>query len=743
MAAWNYDAPTHIDFCNLDDQDDLHVDYWFDKQAENEVGINQATPPAESKNLVVQLPHVPCKSSLVQAAQSPKGQLLPKEGESAEEQIDGTVGSVPSNVVTSLSVWRTTSAAPARGTPVRRSARRPPGQVKKQLAELRADRRFQDPATGAPVSKKAKLNPKAKTSVSRVGSLRQSQSSAQTRQAMPSTPTVLKRQQHMGAKGKSTEELEMEKISQFQKEFAEQRKLNEETLKAAICGTSQHSKLMRIPATKPMDIQFHTDKRIKAHGETQVYKEVNFTNELRKHPQSPMRALKGSTVPKPFNLSCGSKRKHTDMESKAYVSVAQQVEEFQRRTPSRYHLRSKQLVEEGPHRVPMKMKLTKPLTPLLTTKGRAREATCKSTAEIEADEVEKIQSYRFKAQELNPRILEGGPIVPKKPPVKEPTEPIGFRLETDNRIRKREENRKPEDQEQYLFHPRPCPIRILEDVVGVPEKRKLPLTVPHSPVFAVKSRVRIPLKEEQEEKLVKQIKINTMPHCAVPFKPKPLEEKNVEIQPFSFEARDKERQTLKEKKLQEIRKEMAEVPTFKAQPLPDFDLAQLPEKVVKSPTKLQPFHLRIEERGVVRAERWTQMMKEELRQQKEAACFKANPSSAIYREPFVPKKAERSLTEKLSASVVQESFELATEKRAKERMEFEKYKADKEVMREQAEQEKQNRKEEQERKEIAQLRHDQIHKANPVRHYKKVEIQPSEQQLTVPTTPNFSDRFRL
>uniref|UniRef100_A0A4W3JBJ4 TPX2 microtubule nucleation factor n=1 Tax=Callorhinchus milii TaxID=7868 RepID=A0A4W3JBJ4_CALMI len=542
------------------------------------------------------------------------------------------------------------------------------------------------------------------------------------------------KQQHMGAKGKSTEELEMEKISQFQKEFAEQRKLNEETLKAAICGTSQHSKLMRIPATKPMDIQFHTDKRIKAHGETQVYKEVNFTNELRKHPQSPMRALKGSTVPKPFNLSCGSKRKHTDMESKAYVSVAQQVEEFQRRTPSRYHLRSKQLVEEGPHRVPMKMKLTKPLTPLLTTKGRAREATCKSTAEIEAEEVEKIQSYRFKAQELNPRILEGGPIVPKKPPVKEPTEPIGFRLETDNRIRKREENRKPEDQEQYLFHPRPCPIRILEDVVGVPEKRKLPLTVPHSPVFAVKSRVRIPLKEEQEEKLVKQIKINTMPHCAVPFKPKPLEEKNVEIQPFSFEARDKERQTLKEKKLQEIRKEM--VPTFKAQPLPDFDLAQLPEKVVKSPTKLQPFHLRIEERGVVRAERWTQMMKEELRQQKEAACFKANPSSAIYREPFVPKKAERSLT-------VQESFELATEKRAKERMEFEKYKADKEVMREQAEQEKQNRKEEQERKEIAQLRHDQIHKANPVRHYKKVEIQPSEQQLTVPTTPNFSDRFRL
>lgn len=40
----------------------------------------------------------------------------------------------------------------------------------------------------------------------------------------------------MSSKGKSTEELEMEKIAQFQKEVAEQRKLNEESLKLAISG---------------------------------------------------------------------------------------------------------------------------------------------------------------------------------------------------------------------------------------------------------------------------------------------------------------------------------------------------------------------------------------------------------------------------------------------------------------------------------------------------------------------------
>ena len=53
-----------------------------------------------------------------------------------------------------------------------------------------------------------------------------------------------------------------------------------------------------------------------------------------------MRMPKGPTVPKPFNLSTGSKRKLEDTSSE-YVSLAQQVEAFQKRTPSRYHLRSR------------------------------------------------------------------------------------------------------------------------------------------------------------------------------------------------------------------------------------------------------------------------------------------------------------------------------------------------------------------------------------------------------------------
>lgn len=49
---------------------------------------------------------------------------------------------------------------------------------------------------------------------------------------------------------------------------------------------------------------------------------------------------KGPTVPKPFNLSQGNKRKLEET-TKEYVSFAEQVEAFQKRTPPRYHLRSR------------------------------------------------------------------------------------------------------------------------------------------------------------------------------------------------------------------------------------------------------------------------------------------------------------------------------------------------------------------------------------------------------------------
>ncbi|XP_069740839.1 targeting protein for Xklp2 isoform X2 [Narcine bancroftii] len=655
----------------------------------------------------------------------------------ASEEVSSTkvaVKNPPNNLVGSLEEWRAKSNKTT--APLRRSNRKPTEQLRKQMGNIRAARRTQDvKLLEPPVNKKARLDPAEKCSKNRADSLTRRQGKL----TIPGTPSVLRRQQHMISKGKTTEELEMEKIAQFQKEMAEKRKQNEESLKLAISGAGQSKKRTPIPVTKPVDIKFHTDDRIQAH-EGQVYKEVNFTSELRKHHQSPMCEHKGITVPKPFNLT-SSKRNHTAMDNQGYVSLAEQVEAFQCRTPSRYHLRSSYQMEEGPSRMPGKMKLTKPHTPLLATKSRARPTTCKSTVEIEAEELEKIQSYKFKAQELNPRILEGSLALPKKPHVKEPTKAVGFDLEIEKRIREREENRKAEEVEDYSFHSRPCPSKILEDVVGVPEKKTLPITMPKSPAFTLKNRVRIPQKEEEKEE-PRVMKANAIPHNAIPFKPKLAEHKVVAIQPFSFEARDKEREALKQKKIDEMRKKEMEIPVFKAKQLPDFESTCLPEKVVKPVTKAEPFHLQLEERGAIKEQDWAQMMNEELRKQKEAACFKARPNCVVYREPFQPKKADQSLIERFP-SMAQEKYELATEKRAKERKDFEKRITEKEATREKLEQEKKKETEERERDETARLRQELVHRANPVRHYKKVDIKHSDQPLTVPHTPHFSERFRL
>uniref|UniRef100_A0A671MY93 TPX2 microtubule nucleation factor n=1 Tax=Sinocyclocheilus anshuiensis TaxID=1608454 RepID=A0A671MY93_9TELE len=497
---------------------------------------------------------------------------------------------------------------------------------------------------------------------------------------------------------KSTEQQELERIEALQKEVAEQRRKNEASYRAALAG-SQLPKRHVLSTTIPKEFNFRSDSRLKNHtdGGSAVdnsYREVDFTSQLRKHPSSPLKAPKGTTIPKPFNLSRGKRKLD---EAGAYMPMAQQIEQFQKRTPIRYHLRSRQSQERGPSPVKAeKPKITHPKTPQLLTRQRHRPTMVKSTAEIEAEETEKIQQFKFKALELNRKILEGA-LVLKKPASKEVTKPEGFQLEIEKRLQERQASKKPEEEEDHTFHPRPLPTRILEEVVGVPEKKVLNPTVPESPAFALKNRVRMERKKE-EEKPPAPIKAHAVPHF-LPFQPKLPVKSQVEMCPFSFEERERERRVMKEKKLEEMRNE--EVPKFKAQPLPDFH-----------------------------------EMKEELKRQAEAACFKAQPNNVSHKEPFVPKKENRSI-------LVPEAFQLATERRAKERMEFEKELSEKVALKAHMEEEWAREQEEQEKEGIARLRQEQVRKAQPIRRYKPVELKKSEVSLTVPQSPNFSDRFRL
>ncbi|KAM7411011.1 hypothetical protein PAMA_021136 [Pampus argenteus] len=480
--------------------------------------------------------------------------------------------------------------------------------------------------------------------------------------ASPARPPVKKH--------KNSEDHELERIRNLQKEVALHRKRNEASYKAALAGNPPPKK-MALSSTVPEEFHFSTDTRARtAVSATTGHKEADAG------PQTRAKALKGATVPNPFNLSTGNNKRELEGAT-PYVPMAQAIEQFQKRTPDRYHLPSRRNLEKGP--CPVRgdhLKLTQPHSPHLMTRLRSRPPAAKSSDDQEAEEVDKLQKNKFKAHPLSKKIMKG--------------------------------------------------------VVGVPEKKLLLPTVPESPAFALKNRVRV--EKVEEVKQPSPVKAPPVPHFGLPFQPRLPEKHAVEVCPFSFEEREREKRVLKEKKLEEKRNE--EVPEFKAQQLPDFDAVILPEKKKLEPTKPKPFRLLTDHRGATKSIRQEQMVKEEQKLQEEAATFKARPNVVAYKEPFQPKKEDR-------AAVVVECFELATERRAREWEEGKKLACEKEAHRALMEEEQRREEEQREKEEIARLRHEQVHKAQPIRHYRPVSLKKSEAPLTVPKSPNFSDRFRL
>uniref|UniRef100_A0A671MU02 TPX2 microtubule nucleation factor n=1 Tax=Sinocyclocheilus anshuiensis TaxID=1608454 RepID=A0A671MU02_9TELE len=692
--AYTWDAPSHviesIDEFALDPQD--NADQWFELKATPKGGtVEQLTTPLQTKFF-----------DETHNTNRPKALVSPMVKKDETTSSESTSTEVPSNIVTSWANGRTTPA-PGQGqksvpAQPRRVSKRPVPRNEKPTAP-----------TTPPLVKKRRSSTSRTVRRSGAG-VRRSGAGARSSVRLRNKPAIASKTSDTASASnitqqKSTEQQELERIEALQKEVAEQRRKNEASYRAALAG-SQLPKRHVLSTTIPKEFNFRSDSRLKNHtdGGSAVdnsYREVDFTSQLRKHPSSPLKAPKGTTIPKPFNLSRGKRKLD---EAGAYMPMAQQIEQFQKRTPIRYHLRSRQSQERGPSPVKAeKPKITHPKTPQLLTRQRHRPTMVKSTAEIEAEETEKIQQFKFKALELNRKILEGA-LVLKKPASKEVTKPEGFQLEIEKRLQERQASKKPEEEEDHTFHPRPLPTRILEEVVGVPEKKVLNPTVPESPAFALKNRVRMERKKE-EEKPPAPIKAHAVPHF-LPFQPKLPVKSQVEMCPFSFEERERERRVMKEKKLEEMRNE--EVPKFKAQPLPDFH-----------------------------------EMKEELKRQAEAACFKAQPNNVSHKEPFVPKKENRSILANTTNSAVPEAFQLATERRAKERMEFEKELSEKVALKAHMEEEWAREQEEQEKEGIARLRQEQVRKAQPIRRYKPVELKKSEVSLTVPQSPNFSDRFRL
>ena len=88
-------------------------------------------------------------------------------------------------------------------------------------------------------------------------------------------------------------------------------------------------------------------------------------------------------------------------------------------------------------------------------------------------------------------------------------------------------------------------------------------------------------------------------------------------------------------------------------------------------------------------------------------------------------------------------FELNTDRRAVERIGFEERKHAREAELRVVNEERKRQEEEEERQAIERLRKEMVHKPNPIRNFKPVEVHPSQRPLTQPESPHFETDSRL
>ncbi|XP_077982460.1 targeting protein for Xklp2 homolog [Glandiceps talaboti] len=593
-------------------------------------------------------------------------------------------------------------------------------RVKAQSQTIRRETRSLD----GPATKRSRTEANKKIESSKMKKLKLT---------LPSTPTCLKRVGvKPGASFKSSEELEMEKIAKLRHQLVERRRVAEESMKKSQTSSGHAPVRSERTCTHVEEFHFATDDRLKSHSMTtrSDAKERDFKSSLRSHPPSPHNPRKGPTKAMPFHFNERKRKISETQDEPVYKPMAVLVNEFQSKTPDRFRQkpRSRGNTPQMGKRKPCS-KLTIAKTPLLETRHRKRSYTVASAQDKEDQEVEEMKQYKFKAKPVNPHLFTDKVVLPKKTAKKKCTEPVGFEFETRSRNEVRDAS-KPKEENKFEFHARPVPAKILERPMGVGEKKTIPVTCPKSPAFALKNRVRIQKEDESfKDEREKPVKFSRpAPQPGIIFKPV-IDHKHTEIQPFTFDDRDKERMAKKEEKIQQVFMEEKKAREFRAQTLPSPSLKGLPVKKPKEVTRPAPFQLRVEERGTIAADEWARKMEEELKNQRaQANAFKARPTKVLYEEPFIPVTGQRPLTDMAP-------FQLNTDKRAHQREDFENFKKKKEC---DLAEEKLNREKEimtMEKEAVRQLRNDMVHKPNPIRHFKEIQVIPSTVPLTAPISP--------
>ncbi|XP_054707896.1 targeting protein for Xklp2-like [Uloborus diversus] len=409
-------------------------------------------------------------------------------------------------------------------------------------------------------------------------------------------------------------------------------------------------------------------------------------------------------------ISSGSKGAISKNKQDVYVPLAQQVAAFQQKCPERYlssHVRNFQSTKNW---APPKYV---PKSPKLQAAKRHREIKTS---------VEDVKRYEFHARPFNPKIFEKPMTLEIE---KQSTQPKSFTLKTAQRAEAHVKNENL-DVKKREFHARPVP-KSCHMKQNEPEKVKIHTTKPKSPNFALKNREE--KWSQRTNKTNDDTKQSNQKVCSKQPKPADFsesvlkhEKKPIEVVPFSFEEREKARMALKQQRSQDLGKENLK-PGFKAREMPSFKPPALPSIQRKPATQPEPFTFLSESR--ISSQKGDTTISDKT-------SFKPHPDNVL--KTFNSKKV-------LSITEVKE-FQLHTEKRAKEWKQLEEIRKTEEMEKQQALEAYKVAKESQEQREIMKMRQNAVHKANPIRAYKNVEIKPCN-LVTQPFTPKFETDKRL
>lgn len=187
----------------------------------------------------------------------------------------------------------------------------------------------------------------------------------------------------------------------------------------------------------------------------------------------------------------------------------------------------------------------------------------------------------------------------------------------------------------------------------------------------------------------------------------------------------------KEEKIKKVLDEEQKAREFHANPVPKAVEAggRLPERQAIPLTKTEPFKMAIDERVESRLAKWQEGLNKELEEQRKATQFKATEARSLVIPPFVPKPSDKALSE-IS------NFTLHSDRRAEERAAYELERSAKEAGLEGQRREMEERKRRREEEEVMKLRRAAVHKAQPIKHYKPLEVKPSTKPLTQPEPPH-------